>query len=559
MIRKITQSIVLGLLLLGGPFCAQHGVYSPVTGIAHADDSDNGGDDSSNDNGGGTLSPDLQWALVSRAWDKREYDDAAVLGLSFAEANPDHPNALDALWRAYIVYHDYRPNADKSKDAAGKLSAAASKWLTKYQGSDKERGGTALFYTAYLYSHEGQTDAAIATFQQLVKKFPGTGHEPEAWWDAGEWLNGEKRWDEAIAMYEGYRKCVGPTDQAAGAVFREAQCYENLKDKANAIETYKIVFDPKYAWNGGWIGPGAIDAARHLIVDGAPDVSRKMAMMVVDKSPTEGWQWPDIQNQAKALLGEAPAKNLFMQPYLINHYSTSHVNIEGGTKLTLSRESRFLISVRYASATDPVHAVLTFAPKVDMKTIPTQVTKVDGDKPTYTMAVDSPDAKGNLFGDQNMDWVESDQEADPPSSLVLTRKWEKEGSDWGTCTIRIQSSDRWHMWIYLPNNKTNANNVNIQPNEVNDNGATFRYYNWYDQTQGMTITFPITVGPQVSEYYPKIHLQFDSGRGPDLSTASTDAKDNLDEYTVDFKSDKPLPATYNHPVQDLVDMDEISK
>ena len=232
------------------------------------------------------------------------------------------------------------------------------------------------------------------------------------------------------------------TDRGALSVFREAQCYEALKDKAHAIETYKIVFDPKYNWAGGYLGPGAVDAARHLIDDGAPDVSRQMAMMVVDKSPKEGWAWPDIQNQAKTLLGQAPAKNLYIQPYMYNHYSTSHINIEGTSKLTVAHEPRLLLSVRYASAADPLHAVLTFTPKVDMKTIPPQVTKVDGDKTTYSMKVDSPDAKGALFGDQWIGWMENDEDASPPSNLVLTRKWEKEGSDWGTCTIRLQSSDQ---------------------------------------------------------------------------------------------------------------------
>ena len=561
MSRTIMQSLAVGLLLIGGPFCAQYGFHGPLASVAHAEDSDNG-DDNGGDAGGGTLSPDLQWSLVSHAWDKREYDDAAVLGLAFADANPDHPSALDALWRAYTIYHAYRPNPDKAKAAAaitavrGEHRGGSPNTRVRTKSAPRCRSGT---LRSCMTARDSGT-RPLRPANRLQRSFPAraTSKMDGGTLQSGcsKRLAGKKR---SRSMKAIANVSVSPNTVLYRSSVRHSATRTSRTKPTQSRCGARLRNLPKYNWAWGQMGYGAIDAAHRLIVDGAPDVSRQMAMGIVDKSPKEGWAWPDLQAQARALLGEAPAKSLFLQPYMYNHYATSHVNIEGSSKLTLAQEPKVLVSVKYASATDPIHALMTFAPKVDMKTIPTQVTKVDGDKPTYTMAIDSPDAKGTVFPDQWIGWMENDQEASPPASLVLTRKWEKQGSDWGTCTIRIQSSDRWNFFIYLPNAKTNANNCNIQPNEVNDGGATFRYYNWYDLTQGMTIKFPITVGTQVTEYYPKILAWLDLGRGPDISSSSTDAKDSLDEYTIDIKSDKAFPTTFNHPVHDEVLMSEISK
>ena len=81
-----------------------------------------------------TLDPGLQWKIASNTWDRREYDDAAVLFVAFGDKNPDDDNTLEAWWRAYLVYHDYRPNPKRSKETYTKALEACERWSTKYRG-----------------------------------------------------------------------------------------------------------------------------------------------------------------------------------------------------------------------------------------------------------------------------------------------------------------------------------------------------------------------------------------------------------------------------------------
>jgi hypothetical protein len=281
-------------------------------------------------------------------------------------------------------------------------------------------------------------------------------------------------------------------------------------------------------------------------------------MLIVDKCPKDGG-WNDLQNQAHALLGEAPAKKVWIEARMNSTYRTSHINIEGTSKIGVTREPKLMVRVSYATTQDPFKGTLTITPRVDMKTVPSGLTKGDGDKPSYTADIESPNSKGDSIGDLRYDWTESEQQAEAPADLVVNRKWEKAGPDWGNCTIRIQSTDRWTMDIDLPNDKTNPTNCSIQPNEVQNGGKTFRYYNWYDLNKGLTITFPITAGTDASEYYPHIHLWRDYGRAGDKGSVTSEATESLPEYDISLKSDKDFPANINHPTHDDVILDEVKK
>ncbi len=181
--------------------------------------------DDDNDEGGSTLDPGLQWKIASTTWDRREYDDAAVLFVAFGDKNPDDDNTLESWWRAYLVYHDYRPNPKRSKETYTKAMDACERWCTKYATSKPDNAAHGYWYKANLLDHEGNRPLAVETLLTLAKKYPTINWGGEPYWHLGEWLREAKRYPEAIANYEIYIKDVGTVNGwGAGAIHHIGCC-----------------------------------------------------------------------------------------------------------------------------------------------------------------------------------------------------------------------------------------------------------------------------------------------------------------------------------------------
>lgn len=509
--------------------------------------------DDEDDNGGGTLDPGLQWRLCSSAWDRREYDDAAALFSSFADKNPDDDNALEAWWRTYEIYRAYRPNEKRRKDAYEKGMAACDQWTKKYTESKPERAARGMRYKALMYNNEGNRPLAIATFTNMLKKYPGTPWDNEANWNLGEWLREGRRFSEAIPFYEGYYKGVGTASEyGAAALFRVGWCYEELGNKADAMAAYKRVLHNDFNWGWGQVHWNALDAARRLKKMGEDQAAREFLIKIVDKCD-QSW---DVTKQALAEMGEKPAAKVWVHPHLYYRYYGNTVNVDGRTKLTLKQEINLLVRATYMSKENPLKATVTFAPKVEIAKVPDGMKPAEGGDGKSFQALVSTETGGDFW----YNFIRADQPIEPPEGVSISRKWTKMGNTWGECQIRVQSTGRWHLYIYLPNNKTNANNINIQPNEVQDGGKMFRWYDWFDLTQGMTIKFPIEVGANVAEYYPKVRMEHWYGPGyPEQSGNGNSLIFDMREAKVTVKTETSFPYTMNTPTYSEITLDEVMK
>jgi len=510
-----------------------------------ADDDDEGG--------GATLDPGLQWRLGCSAWDRREYDDAAAIYLAFGEKNPDDENVLEGWWRAYLVFHDYRPNPKRAKETYDSAMEACERWTKKYNESKPDRAARGMWIKAMLLDHEGNRQLSITTMINLAKKYPTVNWGGEPYWHLGEWLREAKRNAEAIPYYDQYVKCVGTsTEWGAAALYRIGWCNEDLGRKEDAIAAYQRVLHSDYNWGWGQMHWNALDAARRLKKMGEDQLARQFLIKIVDKCD-QNW---DVTKQAMAELGEKLAKKIWIHPHLYYRYYGSTVNVDAHTKCTLKQEINLLIRPTYLSKDDPFKGTITFAPKVEIAKVPDAMKPAEGgDGKSYQALLDI-----QAGGDYWYNFVRADQSVELPEGVVITRKWEKAGSTWGECQIRVQSTGRWHIWIYLPNTKTNANNINIQPNEVYEGGKTLRWYDWFDLTQGMTLKFPIEVGGNVAEYYPKIRMEHWYGPGyPEKSGNGNEAVFDMREATVKVKSEGSFPFTANTPTYTEITLDEVIK
>ncbi|MHB9131808.1 MAG: tetratricopeptide repeat protein [Armatimonadota bacterium] len=515
--------------------------------------------DDDDEDGAGTLTPELQWKMADAAWNRREYDTAAVACINFAVGNPDHDNALEAWWRAYEIYRAYRRNPDRMKQTYEKAISACDKWEKKYTDT-KKRMATALWYHALLLDRGGMRPQAITLLQTLLEKYAGTPTDVQAHWHLGEWFREGKRYSEAIPHLLDYQKMIGNQEMGAVAACRAGWCYQELKDIEGMKSAFSLILNNKeYNWGWHWVYTSAMDAANRLKAVGEEQAARAYALKIVDKCGSGS----DIGKQANIFLGVKEPKKLWIYPHFQYFLSTDNVSLTGRTKLNQTLHLGMLVRTRYTSKDDPFKGTFTFTPKIDVLKAPGDVKVADDEKgkKSYTVDIVDPDEKGNNRGDW---WYWFDMQlpqADSPDGLSITRKWEKAGNTWGECTIRIQANNRWNIYIYLPNEKTNVNNFNTQPNEVRDGGKTFLWYQWYNLNQGMTIKFPVEVGANTSEFYPKIFM--DRGIGINLPGQDTNTKETVytaaKEFTCKLTSENPFPCSFGFPGYQGVTIQQIMK
>jgi tetratricopeptide (TPR) repeat protein len=89
--------------------------------------------------------------------------------------------------------------------------------------------------------------AALATYRDLTTRFPTEPDAEKAFWELGQLLEDEKRWDLAAAAYEELGRRFPKTRFEAW--FQAAEIYERrLKDAARAKRAYGQVpaTSPRY-------------------------------------------------------------------------------------------------------------------------------------------------------------------------------------------------------------------------------------------------------------------------------------------------------------------------
>jgi len=502
--------------------------------------------DDEDEEGGVVLDAGLQWRLACAAWDRREYDDAGALMLAFAESNPDDANTLEAYWRTYEIYRAYRPNPTRKKLVFEKAANACERWVKKYGGDNKVKAAQSRWYKANLLDREGNRQMAIAALNELVSKYPGTDLDDDAFWALGEWLNAAQRYREAIDAYAGYCKVVGVTDWAAVCLYREGVCYEALGDKQGAIDAYRAVYDGGYNFGWHYTAHGGMDAALRLRALGEDELARAFALKIVDNCNPG---WPDLKAQAMAFLGEKGTIPKFVRiyTYLNETFSSYGVNIADNTKLQVTRDLPVLVRLERTSKEDPFSGTVSFTPKVTLDKQPGNAKlSEEGGKKIFSAAIASPDDKGTITGDWNYAFTQESQLEAAPDNVTITRSCQKIENGLMNCTVRVQSSARYYIFITLPNNKTNVNNLNRQPHEVRDGGKTFLWYDWIDLSKGIEITFPVEVGGNVDAFYPLVRLERNiNGYQPDTSGNNTTASNETRYLGIKLTGDKSFPYAFH--------------
>ncbi|MEI6520910.1 MAG: tetratricopeptide repeat protein, partial [bacterium] len=519
-------------------------VVMPV--FAQDDEEENGG-------GGGKLDANLQLKLCDNAWNKRQFDDFASQAINFCVANPDHASTPDVWWRAYLVYRDYRPNEPKRKSTYEKAMAAYDKYEKKYADSKKDYASVALWYKGHMSSREIGSQVGVNYMLELLRKYPGVPLEREAQYQAGNWLREQKRNREAIEQYDAAEKSWGVSPQGANIVVWRGWCYQELKDNESAIQSYKILLDKPFNIGWGEVHWNLLDIARRMKAIGEDELSRKFAMKIIDKGDPN---W-DVTKQASAMLfGAAKSVNVF--PHYNLRYSADGQNLDGNTKCKITKEMPVLLRIYGYPKDAPFKGTLSMFPLVDM--VQTTGTKTENDKneATYSADIQVPNKNGD-YGDLWYTFKTAEAVTSPPGGLIITRKWEKTGEDWGMCTITVKCPFRVHIFI-TTNNKLNANNFNDQPNEIRDGDKTARWYDWVDLTNGRTLTFPVN-DVKTAEYYPRVQIYYGSGNWV-YKAENTKGKDciaNMKEMKVTLSSETDFSAHIEYPSDTWLTLNEFTK
>jgi tetratricopeptide (TPR) repeat protein len=510
-------------------------------------------DDDDNGSGGGKLDANLQWKLVCNAWDKRQYDDAASQAINFSIANPDHGSAPDAWWRAYLVYRELRPNETKRKNTYEKAMNAIEKYERKYSESKKDLAALSLWYKCEISCREVGTQAGLNCVLDIIKKYPGTPIEREAQYRAANWLRDLKRYREAIDIYDTAEPLWGISPQGANIVVARGHCYQETKDNESAIKSYKILLDKPFNIGWGEVHWNLLDIARRMKTIGEDELSRRFAMKLIDKGDPN---W-DVTKQASAMLfGAAKSVNLYTHYNL--RYSADGQNLDGNTKCKITKEMPVLLRIYGYTKEAPFKGSLSMLPLVDMTQTGGAKTVNDKEEVTYTADIQMPNKDGNV-NDLWYQFKTKEAVVSAPGGLIITRKWEKTGDDWGMATVTVKCPFRVHIFI-TSNSKLNANNFNDQPNEIRDGDKTARWYDWVDLTNGRTLTFPVN-DVKTAEYYPRVQIHYGSGNWvyKGENTKGKDCIANMKEMKVTLSSETDFSARIEYPSDTWLTLNEFTK
>jgi len=499
---------------------------------------------------GSVITPDMQWQIAEATWGARNYDDAAVLMVNLATEHPDHSMALDCWWRAYETYKYHRPNEEKYKNALAKGIEACTNWENKYKTEDINRASRAVWYRGNFLDREGNKQAAIDILVTAHQKYPGSNMEHEAIWHAAEWSRHLQNYTKAIDIFKMHTKVhENNNDWRALDYIRIGLCYTELKNFEAAKEAYltPLYYEP-LNWGWGEIHWGILDGARRLKAAGEVQAAREMLFRLIDKGHPD---W-DVVRQAQNEVGE---ESMFLDiyPHIDRFYISDSISVDARSNVDLQYNYSLLIRPKYLPEGKLFKAKITMEIKHPLTGVPNDM-KAEGNAYTTTLAGHAGDYWYRVS-------AEEDKKVNLPDSVVINRSWEKAGEDWGYAVIRVQSRARYNIYIYMPNNKVNVNNLSIQPNEVRDGGTCFRWYDWYDLNNGMTIRIPIEVGKGVSKYYPKVELQrnIHGHIFPNMPGKGTKAEDDNKDIKITVENKEEFPYLFSYPGTQYVQLKEIKE
>jgi len=155
-----------------------------------------------------------------------QYNDANVI--LFAQKAEQEVEALTATQLA---------------DRQDKINAALRKAVEAYGSASKVAGADkadeSLLQMATIYDQQlKDSDAAMATWLEIVRQFSGTSVAEDASWRIAQHYEREEKYAEAVKAYETFLQNYRGGERAAQAQFAIAENYEHLGEWVKAMDSY---------------------------------------------------------------------------------------------------------------------------------------------------------------------------------------------------------------------------------------------------------------------------------------------------------------------------------
>ena len=133
--------------------------------------------------------------------------------------------------------------ATQLADRQDKINAALRQAITSYQQAAKvataDKADEALLQMARIYDQKlKDADAAMATWQEIVRQFSGTAVAEDASWRIAEFHDRKGQYAQAIQAYQAFLRNYRRSTRAAAAQFAVAEAYEHLGEWVKAMDAY---------------------------------------------------------------------------------------------------------------------------------------------------------------------------------------------------------------------------------------------------------------------------------------------------------------------------------
>ncbi len=167
-----------------------------------------------------------------------ELEEARNAGSTLQRDNADFESAASWAQQATEAL-----SANQLADRQDRTNAALRKAVEAYANAAKvpgaDKAGEAILREATIQSEQLHDDkAALATWQDIVRQFPGTAQAEEASWRVAEFYEKSGQWQDAIEAYKAFLRNYRGSARAAEAQFSIAEVDEHLNKWVEAMDAY---------------------------------------------------------------------------------------------------------------------------------------------------------------------------------------------------------------------------------------------------------------------------------------------------------------------------------
>ena len=170
--------------------------------------------------------------------DLAELEEARQAGNSLAWSNANFDVAVSNAAQAVQAL-----SAAQLADRQDKINAALRRAVQAYSAASKipgaDKAGDALLRTAVIYDEQlKDPQAALSTWQEIVRQFNGTAVAEEASWRLAQYYDRAAKWAESVEAYKAFLRSYRASPKASLAQFSIAEGYEHLGKWVEAMDAY---------------------------------------------------------------------------------------------------------------------------------------------------------------------------------------------------------------------------------------------------------------------------------------------------------------------------------